>query len=218
MTEEEWLACEPDDMYFLAVDQLKSSARRKDLFCLACARLIWDLLADDARGPFEWLEEHLGERKKPWSSGHVRELFSGPAQSLYDAHHRREGGRAGAAAHVAYDVWIGWYEYAFPNLCEDYAIFREVLRENPRDSLVSIARDLFGNPFRPAAFDPSWRTADPSGIAARMYESRDFSAMPILADALEEAGCTNPDILLHAREPGVHVRGCWVIDLVLGKA
>jgi hypothetical protein len=50
-----------------------------------------------------------------------------------------------------------------------------------------------------------------------MYDFRDFAAMPILADALEEAGCDNPDILSHCRNPGVHVRGCWVVDLLLGK-
>ena len=83
---------------------------------------------------------------------------------------------------------------------------------------AALLRDIFGNPFRPVAFDPAWRTADTIGIAARMYDSRDFAAMPILADALEEAGCTSPDVLLHAREPGVHVRGCWVVDGVLGKS
>ena len=52
-----------------------------------------------------------------------------------------------------------------------------------------------------------------------MYESRDFAAMPILADALQDAGCDNPDLLAHCRDPQqVHVRGCWVVDLVLGKS
>ena len=50
-----------------------------------------------------------------------------------------------------------------------------------------------------------------------MYESRNFARMPTLADALEEAGCTNADILAHCRQPGEHVRGCWVLDLLLGK-
>ena len=50
-----------------------------------------------------------------------------------------------------------------------------------------------------------------------MYESRDFAAMPILADTLQVAGCDNPDILNHCRGPGPHVRGCWVVDLVLGR-
>ena len=51
-----------------------------------------------------------------------------------------------------------------------------------------------------------------------MYESRGFAAMPVLADALEEAGCDSPDILTHCRGDGPHVRGCWVVDLVLGKS
>lgn len=82
---------------------------------------------------------------------------------------------------------------------------------------VAILRDIFGNPFRPVAFDPSWRTSSAVGIAQSMYESRDFAAMPILADALEDAGCDSPDVLAHCRGDGPHVRGCWVIDHVLGK-
>ena len=82
---------------------------------------------------------------------------------------------------------------------------------------VSYLRDIFGNPFRPVVFPKSWRTEAAVGLALRMYDDRDFAAMPILADALEEAGCDDADILTHCREPGVHVRGCWVVDLVLGK-
>ena len=54
-------------------------------------------------------------------------------------------------------------------------------------------------------------------LAQQMYELRDFGAMPILADALQDAGCTSADILDHCRGPGPHVRGCWVVDCVLGK-
>ena len=78
-------------------------------------------------------------------------------------------------------------------------------------------RDIVGNPFRPAAFAPEWRTDTEAALAAQMYESRDFAAMPILADALQDAGCDSADILDHCRGPGPHVRGCWVVDLVLGK-
>ena len=63
-------------------------------------------------------------------------------------------------------------------------------------------------------------TVAPSGdvtLARQMYESLDFGAMPILADALQDAGCDSADILNHCRGPGPHVRGCWVVDLVLGK-
>ena len=82
-----------------------------------------------------------------------------------------------------------------------------------------LLRDIFGNPFRPVAFAPSWRSSSVVALARAMYESREFAAMPVLADALEEAGCDAADILAHCRNPhGVHVRGCWVVDLVLGKA
>jgi hypothetical protein len=79
-------------------------------------------------------------------------------------------------------------------------------------------RDIFGNPFHPVAFDPSWQTSSAVGLARAMYESRDFAAMPVLADALEEAGCENANILAHCRGDGPHARGCWVADLVLGKS
>jgi hypothetical protein len=82
---------------------------------------------------------------------------------------------------------------------------------------VKLVRDIFGNPFRPVAFDPEWRTSSAIALAGQMYESRDFAHMPILADALQDAGCEHADVLAHCRGPGPHVRGCWVVDLVLGK-
>jgi hypothetical protein len=81
-----------------------------------------------------------------------------------------------------------------------------------------LLRDIFGNPFRPVTFDAAWRTSTAVALANQMYESRDFGAMPILADALQDAGCTSEDVLNHCRDAKqVHVRGCWVVDLVLGK-
>jgi hypothetical protein len=79
-------------------------------------------------------------------------------------------------------------------------------------------RDVTGNPYQFVIFDTSWRTADVVLLGQGMYESRDFGAMPILADALQDAGCDSADILDHCRGPGPHVRGCWVADLVLGKS
>ncbi|MCE9568048.1 MAG: hypothetical protein K8U57_39100 [Planctomycetes bacterium] len=79
-------------------------------------------------------------------------------------------------------------------------------------------RDIFGNPFRPVAFEAAWNTSTVVALAQEMYASRDFSAMPILADALQDAGCDNDDILQHCRGAGPHVRGCWVVDGILGKS
>ncbi|MBP3956210.1 hypothetical protein J8F10_13045 [Gemmata sp. G18] len=73
-------------------------------------------------------------------------------------------------------------------------------------------------PFRSVSFSPSWRTSTAIALAGQMYESREFGAMPILADALQDAGCDSADVLDHCRDAGApHVRGCWVVDLVLGK-
>lgn len=82
---------------------------------------------------------------------------------------------------------------------------------------AKILHELFGNPFRPVVFDPTWQTTTAVTIAHTMYDSRDFSPMPLLADALQDAGCGNEDILNHCRSGGPHVRGCWVVDLILGK-
>ena len=90
---------------------------------------------------------------------------------------------------------------------------------DPASEMCSLLRDIFGNPFRPITFDPAWRTSDVMLLAQGIYEEREFSAMPILADALQDAGCDSDDILNHCRDTATpHARGCWVVDLVLGKA
>ena len=66
-------------------------------------------------------------------------------------------------------------------------------------------------------FDPSWRTTTVVAPAQGIRAESAFDHLPILADALQDAGCDHTDILEHCRGPGPHVRGCWVVDLVLGK-
>ena len=83
--------------------------------------------------------------------------------------------------------------------------------------LPSIIRDLFGNPFRAATAEPVWLTSTVVSLAQAIYPDWAFDRLPILADALEDAGCDNADILAHCRDDGPHVRGCWAVDLILGK-
>jgi hypothetical protein len=87
-----------------------------------------------------------------------------------------------------------------------------------RKEQASLVHEVFGNVFRPVALDTAWLTPSVVALAQAMYEDRAFDRMPALADALEEAGCTDAEILRHCREPGPHVRGCCPLDLVLGKA
>lgn len=107
-----------------------------------------------------------------------------------------------------------------------YAVRGDGFLASPRDPAgglrrvphaVHLLRDLVGNPFRPVTPHPDWLTSTVLTLARQMYDSRDFTAMPILADALQDADCEDGQILAHCRGDGPHVRGCWVVDLVLGK-
>jgi hypothetical protein len=96
-----------------------------------------------------------------------------------------------------------------------------------RDDLRELAhhlRDIFGNPFRPVTIKPAWLTPIVKGLAQAAYEERvlpsgelDLARLKVLADALEESGCTEQTILDHLRGPGPHVRGCYLVDLLLVK-
>ncbi len=94
---------------------------------------------------------------------------------------------------------------------------RAAAPERIRREFCNQFRDVAGNPFRPVAADPAWFTPTVLAIGTAIYDDRAFDRLPILADALEEAGCTSADLLLHCRQPGDHVRGCWAVDLILGK-
>jgi hypothetical protein len=118
----------------------------------------------------------------------------------------------GVLAHVAIppDQW--------ETSAGDDAAMRAVEYERPKQ--LHLFRDVFGNPFRPVSVNTRWLAWNDGVVlklAQGIYEDRAFDRLPFLADALEEAGCDNADILAHCRQPGPHVRGCWVIDLLLGK-
>jgi hypothetical protein len=86
---------------------------------------------------------------------------------------------------------------------------------------LALIRDVFGNPFRPVGIDPAWLAWNDGAIrklAEGIYRERALSRLPVLADALEEAGCSEADVLGHLREPGPHTRGCYALDALLGKS
>jgi hypothetical protein len=82
---------------------------------------------------------------------------------------------------------------------------------------ATFLHDIFGNPFRPITLNVSWLTSTVLALAQGIYQEKAFDRMPILADALEDAGCDNEDILNHYRQPGGHTRGCWVVDLLTDR-
>jgi hypothetical protein len=99
----------------------------------------------------------------------------------------------------------------------DQAVFEKgIAIEKERQS--RLLRDIFGDPFQPVTADPSWLTSTVVSLAHGIYNERAFDRLPILADALMDAGCADAAVLEHCREKEPHSRGCWVVDLVLGRS
>ncbi|MBS0264622.1 MAG: hypothetical protein JSS02_21990 [Planctomycetes bacterium] len=83
---------------------------------------------------------------------------------------------------------------------------------------VVLIHDIFGNPFQPVACDSRWLSESVVTLAQEIYHKREFDRLPALADRLDDAGCANSQVIEHLRQPGPHVRGCWIVDLLLGQS
>jgi hypothetical protein len=219
MTEAAWLAAtEPEQM----LDYLKGdgSDRKFLLFACGCCRRIWPLVTDiRSQRAVEMIERHADH---PVVEPEYNTVFWDAQDATGDEDKDFEDDPAYHAAEAAYSTIPGSEKCrpVFNAMATAGYAARACLerREVEKRAQTDLLRDIFGNPFRPVTFSPHWRTPTVVALARQMYESRDFSPMPILADALQDAGCGNDDILSHCREPVPHVRGCWVVDLVLGKA
>jgi hypothetical protein len=95
--------------------------------------------------------------------------------------------------------------------CEAFPLEQQRFAD-ARKQQIPLLRDIFGNPYRPATAAPAWLTSEVVALAQSIYDARAFDRLPELADALEQAGCTNAEMLNHCRQPGEHLRGCWVVD------
>jgi hypothetical protein len=186
--------------------KIGSRGRKHWLLTLAITRLYWDYLSHDSRELLEWLQQNE-ERSELPSGDSLSGLYSNLLEDLLysDTNNAPEVARLTGMGKAGQLSGMQWGDLDFDGPPEQYERWRPLLY------------DVFGNPFRPVAFSPEWRTNTVIALARQMHESRDFSAMPILADALQDAGCDNADILDHCRGPGPHVRGCWCVDLVLGR-
>jgi hypothetical protein len=170
------------------------------LFACACCRYVWDTLIDEGRRIVELIEqfEEGGIAYEELSA--VSDLAAAAISDLVNEPSR--GARFGFLA-----VW-------------GPAIGDQV----PVSGVCQLIREVVGNPFRHVVLNPAWRTPTVTALATAAYEERSLPAgtldadrLAVLADALEDAGCTDERMLVHLREPSPHVRGCWAIDLLLGK-
>ena len=224
-----------------------ASIRKLRLFAVACCRRVWHLILDSTvRRAVEVAErfadggateeereaaalvagaapvfhefapapprppQHLvpSERHAAWAA--VYAYATGYSSEEADAHAASAAGQAALAVQAAHaGAWLhrGLPAPLLPDLTESLA-------------QAQLLRDVFGNPFRPVTIEASWlawRDGIVGQLAASIYEERRFADVPILADALEDAGCTEAPLLAHCRGHKEHVRGCWVVDRLLGK-
>jgi hypothetical protein len=224
MTEKKWLSARAVidlHIYYSA----KKQFRKWRLFGCACARRVLHIIPDERFRIGVDASEQLADEELTWDNLKlIRKSIVAARRKVIKSGGQFEHTSAvetvlnasekdpGNAMMKAWSSASGVYgTLAQPDFEKGY------VAENQYQ--VRLARDIFGNPFRPMTFEPDWRTSTAVALAKQMYDSRDFSAMPILADALQDTGCDNDDILNHCRdEKQVHVRGCWVVDLVLGKS
>jgi hypothetical protein len=229
MTEAEWLACAGNADWREFLDDMQAclkgrcSERQLRLFAFACCRHINPQYPDRRSiQALDIAERYVDGRA---SEEEYEAAYNKSKEVLYEFQvilnevGCLSPGEPSAAANVIDTAVV------FAKRCSElawgasyvaYYVQRLGDHESERRWQAQVLCDIVGE-FEPLPeFNRHWRTDAASALAGQMYESREFSAMPGLADALQEAGCGNGQILGHCRGPGLHVRGCWVVDLVAG--
>jgi hypothetical protein len=230
MTEAEWLACsDPRPM----LDEFwgRSRDRKLRLFACACVRRVWDLLADPrsrmavevaerfADGGASWAELRVAFNAA-WAAGHGLTGHASVAEAAALECASHDSFAAARNASLAVAQAVVWYAPRRPPGGGDvYDALADALAAAQADQ-CALLRDLIGNPFRPEKLPTSvlaWNEGTVVRLAGAIYAGGRWNELPLLADALEEAGCGIPAVLSHCRGGGEHVRGCWVVDWLLGK-
>jgi hypothetical protein len=229
MTESEWQACaDPNPM----LQELRGrvSDRKLRLFACACSRRIFHLLTDPRSRRAVLIAERaadglVDEKKLKAAWGDARRSINQVSRAT---NRNMPPGFTSTAAPAEQDAWLAAAHSAYfaaavlanaagaPHGSEQWlSNFR-----TERSWQADLLRDLFPRrqlPVSPAVLGTDWAGGPARDMARTLYEERRFEELPYLADALEEAGCTNADVLGHLRGPGPHACGCWVLDLLLGR-
>jgi hypothetical protein len=234
MNESEWLTgADPAPM--LKSAQSANRRRTVRLFSCACCRRLWSLLPEESRASVVVAERYAGGLASPgelecararadavvvalptvwtYEEQRIRDATGAAATCCTPLGETTKGaiGLAASAAHaLAKNAALGVAESDFSRTRDD-AYAAELAAQ------ADLVRELFGNPFRPLEFSSQWRTDTAVALARAMSDAREFSAMPILADALQDAGCNSAELLDHCRGDQPHTLGCWAVDLVLRR-
>jgi hypothetical protein len=222
MTEEEWVACTNADEDTGAMQEYlrgKGSPRKLRLFACACCRHIEKQLTDarsqDAVNAAEKYADGVGTDRDLSAAW---EAADRAAEEIDDELDEEDSFLPYHAALAALWSAISEDDYTSIELASHSAYYalRSVESTDEPETQGRFLCDILGCP-PSLSLDPSWLTPTVITLAQLIYNDRTFADLPILADALEDAGCDNEDILSHCRGDSPHVRGCWVLDLLLGK-
>jgi hypothetical protein len=236
MRAEEMLAANDPRALLTGLNGRPVSDRKWRLFAVACARQAWHLLTPEARRVLEAVEAVADGR------GSAEQLFQAackvtckaapgtPSEPAAKAHQQAASAvRVGTATEAGFAATGAW-KYAAQALAWQATLkvppwqFARPTWDGAERAAHAVQcdllRDVFFPFFHPVRVAPAWREWQGGAavqIAQEIYDRRRFEELPVLADALEDAGCDESAILDHCRGKGPHVRGCWVLDLVLGR-
>jgi hypothetical protein len=199
----------------------RRSKRKIGLFICACYYRGWSALNSVGRTLVADYERY-SDGTATWEA--VERAYWASIHRSYDEIRKAEDEKKGRISFVSFTNWAPPSEhFADPaELAQRLAKHaangkNEVAVVAEQQAQCQLLRDIF-QPFCPVFLDPSWLTPTALSLAHSVYEDSTFDHLPILGDVLEDAGCTDRAILDHCRGPGPHVRGCWAVDVLLGKA
>jgi hypothetical protein len=214
MTEDKWLESD-DPVALLDFARRKVSPRKVRLFACACCRLVWDRLTDERSRQAVRTAERFADGEV---SAKVLERHEDAAWQLVS--------RVMERTPRQYANLVAWQSaFQITEADPTHFIRRVVRASDDRVSPAALAvllREVCGNPFRPVRIEPAWlrwHQGCVENLARVIYREGRFDEVPVLGDALEEAGCSDEEILLHCQDcdGSDHVRGCWVVDAILAK-
>jgi hypothetical protein len=225
------------------ISRAPGAVRRLRLFAVACCRRVWPQFTDercqqaievaeryaDGRARKAELEEAAAIAEEADQAALQRATSRDPhaPASTWVPQHWARVLASIAQATTRTRLVVRWIQFLVGSLPNLLLIGTGLTRESAEfqqeeKALADLVRDIFGNPFQPAPGLADswleWNEATVVRLARAIYEERAFDRLPVLGDALEESGCSAPEILQHCRNPGPHARGCWLIDLLVGKS
>jgi hypothetical protein len=230
MTEAEWRSA-VDPLPMLEFVRGKISDRKLRLYACACCRRMWHLLRDDGgRKAIEaselYADRQITQQQLAAACGVARKIERRASKSLLSPMERPpELVAIEAARDVARSALLKVRRARLMAELPAMAVHRALAvaevtisnRPHEQSYLANLLRDVAGNPFALGDGSVAFLSVAVLDLGRAIYDGQLFDQMPILADAVEDAGCSDAALLAHLRGPGPHAKGCWALDLVLGR-